>query len=107
MRRVAFRLQIRVELLEDYIEFHKNVWPEMLAELSKAGWHNYSLHVDKNDGVLFGYFETPDPSLARLQMGLSEVNRSWQRIMAPFFLQLDGLRPDESQTPLEEIFFLA
>jgi L-rhamnose mutarotase len=34
------------------------VWPEMLDALRDAGWHNYSLFL-REDGLLFGYFETP------------------------------------------------
>lgn len=107
MVRVGFRLQLRIELIEEYIEKHKEVWPEMLAELERAGWHNYSLFIDRDDGVLFGYFETPNLLSAKEQMALTEVNARWQEMMAPYFIALDGFRPDEGFKELEEIFHLA
>lgn len=33
-----------------------------------------------------------------------EVNERWQREMAGFFVQKDGLLPDRAAEPLEEIF---
>ena len=103
---MGFRLQLKIELIEEYVEHHKAVWPEMLAELQRAGWNNYSLFLDRTDGVLFGYFETPDLSSAKQQMALTEVNARWQEMMSPYFIELDGLRPDEGFKQLEEIFHL-
>ena len=38
---------------------HAAVWPDMLRALHETGWHNYSLFL-RDDGLLIGYFETPD-----------------------------------------------
>ena len=45
--RVCFLLQIRPDMLDDYLVAHETVWPEMLDALSRTGWHNYSLFVRK------------------------------------------------------------
>jgi L-rhamnose mutarotase len=37
-------------------------------------------------------------------MARREVNERWQREMAGFFVQPDGLLPDQAMAPLEEIF---
>ena len=65
MERVCFRLKIKKATMAEYIERHKVVWPEMLAALSETGWHNYSLHLDRSDGTLIGYFETPSLEKAK------------------------------------------
>jgi len=106
MQRVGFRLQVRKEMMEDYIRHHKNVWPEMLAALSTTGWHNYSLFLDENDGTLFGYFETPDLEAARTGMAQLDINQKWQELMGPFFVALDGKRPDEGFLQLTQVFYL-
>lgn len=77
----------------------------MLQALRETGWHNYSLFL-RGDGLLVGYFETPDYDAARAGMETREVNERWQRDMAPFFESLAG-RPDESFQRLEQVFFLA
>ena len=65
MERVCFRLQLKLDRLDEYIERHAEVWPEMLAALTETGWTNYSLFVDERDGTLIGYLETPDLAAAQ------------------------------------------
>ena len=55
MQRVGFRLQVRPEMMDEYVHRHEQVWPEMLQALRDTGWTNYSLFLDRNDGTLFGY----------------------------------------------------
>jgi len=106
MKRVGFILKVRQDKLEEYKEHHKAVWPKMLDALRRAGWHNYSIFA-REDGLLFGYFETPK-SLQAAQAGMSkkEINAKWQEFMAPYFENLGGLHPDEGMVELEEIFHL-
>ena len=106
MKRVGFILKVRQDKLEEYKEHHKAVWPKMLDALRRTGWHNYSIFA-RQDGLLFGYFETPE-SLQAAQAGMSreEINAKWQEFMAPYFENLGGLHPDEGMVELEEIFHL-
>ncbi len=106
MERVCFLLKVKPERLEEYKQRHRAVWPEMLAALSQTGWKNYSLFL-REDGLLVGYFETPDLGAALAGMAAREVNARWQREMAPFFVSLEGRRPDEAFLRLEEVFHLA
>lgn len=106
MQRVGFRLQVRPEMMDEYVRRHAEVWPDMLQALRETGWSNYSLFLDRADGTLFGYFETPDLEAAKAGMAAREVNERWQADMAPFFVALEGKRPDEGFLRLEEIFYL-
>ena len=106
MERVGFRLKLKKDLLDEYVERHREVWPEMLAALSATGWTNYSLFLDRDDATLFGYFETPDLDAARAGMAATEVNKRWQSEMAHFFEELDGVGPDAGFKLLESVFFL-
>lgn len=106
MQRVGFRLQLRKDRLDEYVEHHKNVWPEMLAALSETGWHNYTLFLDRSDATLFGYFETPDYEAALAGMATKDVNARWQEMMAEFFEIPEGRRPDEGFLQLEDVFYL-
>jgi len=105
MKRVGFLLKVKENKIKEYKEHHKAVWPEMLDALRRAGWHNYSLFM-REDGLLFGYFETPE-SLERAldAMSKEDVNARWQELMAPFF-EGAGLHADEMMVELEEIFHL-
>ena len=105
-RRICFLLRVRPDLVEQYKERHAQVWPEMRAALSEAGWSNYSLFL-RPDGLLVGYLETRDFDAARAAMAASEVNARWQAEMGDYFEALDGVAPDEAMEPVAEIFHLA
>ena len=104
MKRVGFQFKVRKNLLAEYKQLHKQVWPEMLAALSETGWHNYTLFL-REDGLIFGYFETEE-SLSAAQAGMAarEVNTRWQEFMSTY---MDAsARPDETFVELEEYFHL-
>lgn len=105
MQRICFLLKVKKDRLEEYKERHKAVWPDMLQALRETGWHNYSLFL-REDGLLVGYCETPDFAAARAGMAVREVNARWQAQMGEFFEALEGKRPDEGMSPLEEVFHL-
>jgi L-rhamnose mutarotase len=106
MERVCFRLQVKKELMPEYIRRHGEVWPDMLDALRATGWTNYSLYLDESDGTLIGYLETPDLNAAKEGMAKTDVNGRWQAEMAMFFVALDGKAPDQGFLQLEEVFHL-
>jgi L-rhamnose mutarotase len=91
--------------LEEYVDRHRNVWPDMQAALRDSGWHNYSLFL-RDDGLLVGYVESEDLEAAQKAMAATEVNTRWQAQMTEFFTGIDGRPPDESFLLLPEIFHL-
>ena len=106
MKRVGFLLKVKQGKIDEYKKHHETVWPEMLEALERNGWHNYSLFM-RDDGLIFGYFETPDSfQAARDGMADEEINDKWQDFMAPYFEGLGGAHADESMVELEEVFHL-
>ena len=105
MTRVGFLLKVKQDRIEEYKQHHEAVWPEMKAALRKTGWHNYSLFM-RPDGLLFGYFETPDSFEAALAgMSQEAINDKWQDFMEPYFEGTGG-HADEMMVELEEVFHL-
>ncbi|SDO55451.1 L-rhamnose mutarotase [Nakamurella panacisegetis] len=105
--RVCFLLQIKPDMLEQYLRAHEVVWPEMLEALSRTGWRNYSLFVRKPDGLVVGYLETDDYAAAQRAMDAEPINLRWQAIMGKFFALPEGARPDDGSVRLTEYFHLA
>jgi L-rhamnose mutarotase len=106
-QRVCFLLQLKPERTDDYLDAHQEVWPEMLDALRDAGWHNYSLFVRPEDGLVVGYLETEDFAAATSRMANTAVNQKWQAGMAKYFDTADAQHPDEAMRPLTEYFHLA
>lgn len=111
MNRYCFCLQVKPDRLDEYVERHRDVWPELQAALRDSGWHNYSLFL-RDDGLLIGYVEAEDLEAAQQAMAATEVNTRWQAEMTAYFTNVDGFTgiegrpPDESFLLLREIFHL-
>ncbi|MCI0397738.1 MAG: L-rhamnose mutarotase [Chloroflexi bacterium] len=106
MKRVGFLLKVKQDKIVEYKKHHEAVWPEMLDALRRNGWHNYSLFMGE-DGLLFGYFETPESFQAALAgMAKEEINARWQEFMAPYFESVGGRHADEMMIELAEVFHL-
>jgi L-rhamnose mutarotase len=104
MPRYCFTLQVRPDLIEEYVERHRAVWPEMLAALAETGWRDYSLFL-RADGLLVGVVESDDLAAAQAAMARTDVNARWQAEMAPYFTELEGT-PDQGFVLLREVFNL-
>jgi len=103
MKRIGFQFKVRPDRLVEYREHHKNVWPEMLDALHATGWHNYTLFM-REDGLIFGYFETEKDLATAAKIAAIEINTRWQEFMSSF-IDADA-RPDETFLELEEYFHL-
>ena len=100
-QRSAFVLRVRPDKVDEYVEAHRHVWPEMLHALRQAGIRNYTIFRKGNE--MFGYFETDDLERAGTFMAGREVNARWQDAMAGL---LEERVPDSGPAPLEEVFRL-
>ena len=100
-QRSAFVLRVRPDRIDEYVEAHRNVWPELLEALRGAGIRNYTIF--RNGNEMFGYFESDDLEAAGAYMAEQEVNARWQDAMAEL---LEERVPDGGPQPLDEVFRL-
>lgn len=99
--RIGFVLRVKPDRIEEYVEAHRNVWPEMLEALRAAGIRNYTIFRAGNE--MFGYFETDDLERVGEYLAQQEVSARWQDAMAEL---LQERVPDGGPPPLEEVFRL-
>ena len=100
-QRSAFVLAVRPERIDEYVEAHRKVWPEMLDALQRAGIRNYTIF--RHGTQMFGYFESDDLEAASRFMARQGVSARWQDAMA---VLLEARVPDGGAPALEEIFRL-
>jgi L-rhamnose mutarotase len=100
-QRSAFVLRVRPDKIDEYVDAHQSVWPQMLAALRDAGIRNYTIF--RNGNEMFGYFESDDLEGAAAFLAAHEVNARWQDTMAGL---LEDRVPDAGPPTLEEIFRL-
>ena len=100
-QRSGFVLRVRPERVDEYVEAHAHVWPEMVDALRAAGIRNYTIF--RAGDVMFGYFEADDRERASEYPAAQPVNARWQDAMAEL---LEERVPDSGPHPLEEVFRL-
>ncbi len=100
-QRTAFVLKVRPDTIDEYVEAHRNVWPEMLDAIRAAGIRNYTIFRHGNE--MFGYFEADDLDAAGRYLAGHDVNTRWQEAMAAL---LEERVPDSGPPRLEEVFRL-
>ena len=100
-QRTGFVRHVRQDKIDEYIEAHENVWPEMLDALRSAGIRNYTIFRSGTD--VFGYFEADDLDSAARYLAAQEVSSRWQDAMADLLAERV---PDGGPPALEEIFRL-
>ena len=105
MTRVCFTLRVRPELVDEYVERHRAVWPTMLEAIRDAGRRNYSIFLAP-DGTLVGYYETDDDAEAARRLAADPRTVAWETESARFFVELDGVRADQGTPHLSEVFHL-
>jgi len=100
-QRSGFVLRVRPDRIDEYVEAHRAVWPEMLDALRAAGIRNYTIFRAGNE--VFGYFEADDLEAAGAYLAAQPVSARWQDAMADL---LEERVPDGGPPPLEEVFRL-
>jgi L-rhamnose mutarotase len=104
VQRVAFRLWVQPEKLEEYKRLHQEVWPDLLADMRAAGIRNYSIFADGPE--LFGYLECEDWTTANAALAKSDANRRWQEFMRDYLATPVDPDAPEPLRLMDEVFRL-
>jgi L-rhamnose mutarotase len=103
MQKYAFRMRLNPGAEEEYRRRHDALWPELETLLRAAGISDYSIHLDRETGALFGVlWRTDDHRMADLP--LEPVMQRWWAHMADIM----EVRADNEPVavPLETVFHL-
>lgn len=104
MQRVAFRLWVQPDKLEEYKRLHAEVWPDLLADMRTAGIRNYSIFAD--GPALFAYLECDDWAAVSGALAKSDANRRWQEFMRGYLATPVDPDAPEPFRLLDEVFRL-
>ena len=103
MQKYAFRMQLHPGMEQEYRRRHDAIWPELAALLKDAGISDYSIHLDRTTGVLFGVlWRRDDHGMDALPR--HPVMQRWWAHMADIM----ATGPDNAPlaVPLETVFHL-
>lgn len=103
MIKKAFVMQVEPAAHQEYQHRHDTIWPELVQVLKDHGSHHYSIFLDKNRNLLFGYVEVE--SEARWNsIAQTEVCQKWWKYMSDIMPS----NPDNSpiSDELTSVFYL-
>ncbi|MDR2073054.1 MAG: L-rhamnose mutarotase [Spirochaetaceae bacterium] len=103
MKRNAFVMYLHPGCEEEYKKRHDAIWPELKAELRKAGVSDYTIFLDPKTHTLFAFQRLADDA-ADSGLAGKEIVKKWWHMMK----DLMDTNPDESPVcgALKEVFHM-
>ena len=77
----GFKMKLYPGFAEEYEKRHNELWPEMADMIHEYGGHNYSIFIDEETNILFGYIELDDPERYN-ESANTEICKKWWDFMA-------------------------
>jgi L-rhamnose mutarotase len=101
MKRKAFIMRLHRGAEEEYKRRHDAIWPELKAEIRRAGISDYSIFLDPKTGVLFACQTLTDGDG---ELSSKEIVKKWWHMMKDIM----DTNPDESPVSeeLREVFHM-
>jgi len=104
LQRYAQVIQLKPEAEAEYIRYHAEVWPGVLATIAACHIRNYSIFL--RNGVLYGYFEYHGTDFAAdmQKMAADPETQRWWSIMDPMQEVMPDAKPGEKWSDMTEVF---
>lgn len=104
MRRYAQVIDLLPEHREEYIRYHKDVWPTVLATIESCNIRNYSIYL--HGSLLISYFEYhgTDYEADMKRMAADSETQRWWKIMDPMQKPLPEVPAGGHWLEIPEVF---
>lgn len=99
----SFKMHLYEGMAEEYERRHNLLWPEMKDMIHEYGGRNYSIFLDSETNVLYGYIEIEEEE-KWAKSADTAINRKWWDYMADIM----DTNPDNSpvSVDLKPVFHL-
>ena len=89
----GFKMKLYPGMEEEYKKRHNELWDEMKDMIHEHGGKNYSIFLDRDTNMLFGYMEIENEE--KWKKGAeTAINRKWWHYMA------DIMETNEDESPV-------
>ncbi|WP_153769345.1 L-rhamnose mutarotase [Labrenzia sp. CE80] len=103
MEKYAFKMQLNPGMEAEYKKRHDEIWPELVTLLKQAGVNDYSIHLDRETGMLFGVLWRQDNHTMD-DLPFDPLMQKWWAHMADIMSTKPGNEPVAK--PLETVFHM-
>ena len=83
MKKQLIVIKVKPEHREEYINIHKNPWPEMLEAIRQAGFTNEVIWYFEDQSII--YLECADPDACNTALRATEICKKWDVTVCPWF----------------------
>lgn len=109
MKRYCLALDLKNDpkLIEEYTEWHKKVWPEIIDSIKDSGILNMEIY--RINYRLFMIMETSDEFSFDKKASMDQMNtkvQEWENLMWKYQDQLPGAKEGEKWMIMDKIFTL-
>ena len=103
MIRKGFKMKLYPGMEAEYEKRHNQLWPEMAKMIQEYGGSNYTIFLDEETNVLYGYLEVEDLEKWS-KTAETDICKKWWEFMADIM----KTNPDNSPVAvdLKEVFHL-
>jgi L-rhamnose mutarotase len=103
MSRVAFKMKLYPDSVDEYKRRHLEIWPGLVELLKHAGISDYSIFIDEESSCLFAVLKADDESSLD-QLPHNPLMQQWWQYMSDIMETHSDNSP--LSTPLKEVFYL-
>ena len=103
MQRVAFKMKLFKGFEAEYKKRHDALWPKLESLLKEAGIKDYSIFLDEETNILFGYLTIGD-KVKLDELPNQPVMKKWWAYMKDIMETNKDNSP--VNMPLKEVFYL-
>jgi L-rhamnose mutarotase len=104
MKRYGQLIGLKPEVYDEYVQYHAEVWPEILDMIRECNIRNYSIF--HKDSMLFAYFEYvgEDFDADMAKMAADPMTQKWWDIMMPMQQPVETRAEGEWWANMDEVF---
>ena len=104
VKRYGQLIGLKPEAYEKYVQYHANVWPQVLKTIYDCNIRNYTIFF--KDNMLFAYFEYLGDDFAAdmAKMAADPVTQEWWAIMEPMQQPITTRKEGEWWANMQEVF---
>jgi L-rhamnose mutarotase len=95
---------LKEDHIDDYIEIHKNAWPEIMKAQKDVGVEEAYIWIYKNLAIII--YKCDDINRVYRELGEMEVLKNWNKAVAPFIDKSPSLSFSGNMDTLEKVFDL-
>ena len=82
--RVVYKQKVKPEFLDEYLQYHQEVWPELVAVYKEAGVTDISCFINNHDLLVFFEYDRDIFNQKKEWLDKNNVEIKWQKIMSGF-----------------------